>query len=84
MAKRNENTTTVETVEIWEYEYKGMDGGDPYWIPEDDERSASYKATGNLATGNIRSRTKVITTVSTPWAVKKQTLVAPENGYGTR
>lgn len=83
MSKQSENTTTVETVEVWEYEYKGMDGGKPYWIPEDDERSASYKATGNLATGNVRSRTQVITTVSTPWTVKKQTLIAPEDGYGT-
>jgi hypothetical protein len=83
MAKRNENTTTVETVEIWEYEYKDSDGGS-VWLREDDERSASYKATGNRATGNIRSKTEVITTVSTPWTVKEQTLVAPENGYGAR
>lgn len=83
MGKKNENTTTVETVEVWEYEYKGMEG-EPYWIPEDDERSASYKATGNLATGNVRSQTKLVTTISTPWKVKKQTLIAPEDGYGTR
>jgi hypothetical protein len=80
MGKQSENVTTVE---VWEYEYAGMEGK-PYWLPEDDERSASYKATGNLATGRVRSQTKVITTVSTPWVVKEQTLVAPEDGYGIK
>ena len=83
MVKKNENMTTVETVEVWEYEYKDSEGIS-VWIVEDDERSASYKATGNLATGNVRSRTKVITTLSTPWTVKKQTLIAPKDSYGTK
>lgn len=83
MGKKSENTTTVETVEVWEYEYKDSDGGS-VWIVEDDERSASYKATGNRATGNVRSKTKLVTTVSTPWKVKQQTLIAPEDGYGVR
>jgi hypothetical protein len=81
MSKKNE-TTTTKTVEIWEYEYKGSDGN--YWLPEDDERSASYKATGNLATGRVRSKTEVITTVSTPWTIKEQTLIAPKDSYGTK
>lgn len=77
-----QETTTTETVTDWEYEWKSEEGN--YWLPEYDERSASYKATGNCATGNVRSKTRVVTTVSTPWTVKKQTLIAPKDGYGTK
>lgn len=64
------NTTTEE---IWEYEYDGKAGdptwefeeGEPtvWWIEEDDERSASWKANGGRgATGRIRSYTRTVTT----------------------
>lgn len=77
----------VSTEVIWEYEYVIREKGQPdetIWIPEDDERSASYKALRDGATGNIRSRTVKVRRVkrqddeiieSTEWQVKKQNLL---------
>jgi hypothetical protein len=59
------------TEEVWEYEYDvlasepdaELEEGEPstFWIEEDDERSASWKALGKGGTGNIRSYTRTIT-----------------------
>lgn len=61
-------TKKEEFVE-WEYEYL-PDEGDAIWIREDDERSASCKASGRGGTGAIRSRTVMIR--RTPWTIKQQ------------
>jgi len=68
-----------KTEEVWEYEYDvlasepdvELDEGEPttIWIEEDDERSASWKAIGRYATGNIRSYTRTVT--FSPRTVKK-------------
>lgn len=58
MAKvKTKNNTGVKTVEktLWQYEYQTDN-----WIPEDDKRSASYKAA--KCTGRIRSCVQTITT----------------------
>ena len=65
-------TQKTEYVE-WEYEYLPSDGGSPFWIQEDDERSASHKAMSRGGTGAIRSRTVVVR--KTPWTMKQQDLV---------
>ncbi|WIB65367.1 hypothetical protein [Curtobacterium sp. MCBD17_040] len=62
MSRRKALTKAVSTV-IWEYQYDaGTSGSGPFWIVEDDERSASWKAHGDGGTGRIRSYTKTVTT----------------------
>jgi hypothetical protein len=85
MAKKQPKAKiTNETV--WEYEYNLIlpnEAPEVIWIPEDDERSASYKAVKPSATGRIRSREETIRTIkgdreiieASEWAVKVQTLV---------
>jgi hypothetical protein len=76
----------VTTEVVWEYEYVVTEKGqrpEIIWIPEDDERSASYKALSQGATGNIRTKTQKVSTVkgerevleSSQWQVKKQNLL---------
>lgn len=77
------------TREVWEYEHLlRLPGEEPemVWIPEDDERSASYKALREGSTGNIRSQTQKIRTTKgdveilerSEWSVKVQNLVTPK------
>lgn len=68
MAKSN---VKVVTTEEWEYEYANKEIA--HWIPEDDERSASYKAKNDFATGRIRSR--IVTTTTHKKIPKKPQLV---------
>lgn len=80
----------VTTYNEWDYELN--DDGHPLsndvqWVPEDDERSASWKAKGNRGTGYIRSREVTLTVTTTPkgevaetldysgWITKEQDLV---------
>ena len=86
MAKKQPQAKTI-TREEWAYEFNlTLPGEKPeiIWIAEDDERSASYKALRDGATGNIRSRTIKVRIVkreddqvleSTEWVVKKQNLL---------
>lgn len=86
MAKKQPQTK-ITTEVLWEYEYvittKGQQP-ETIWIPEDDERSASYKAVGrDGATGNIRTATQKVSTTkgereileSSEWVVKRQTML---------
>lgn len=86
MAKQQPKAKTT-TEEVWQYEYTCSEKGQPdetYWITEDDERSASYKAIGAGGTGNIRSRTETIRRTkrqddelleASEWQVKSQSLL---------
>ena len=86
MAKKQPKAK-VTTEVVWEYEYVVTAKGqrpETIWIPEDDERSASYKAVGrDGATGNIRTKTQKVSTLkgdseileSTDWEVKVQNLL---------
>lgn len=86
MAKKQPKTK-ITTEVLWEYEYvitaKGQQS-ETIWIPEDDERSASYKAIGrDGATGNIRTATQKVSITkgdreileTSEWAVKRQTML---------
>lgn len=80
----------ITTEVVWEYEYVIREKGqqpETIWIPEDDERSASYKALRDGATGNIRSRTETVQRQKreddvllevTEWQVKAQSLLPPK------
>lgn len=86
MAKKQPKAKTT-TQDVWQYEYIIREKGqqdEVLWIPEDDERSASYKALRENATGNIRSRSETVRSVkheddvlleATEWKVKKQNLL---------
>lgn len=85
MAKKQPKAK-VTTEVLWEYEYVLTEKGkrpETFWIAEDDERSASYKALRDGATGNIRTKTQKVSTVkgdreileSSEWKVKKQNLL---------
>jgi hypothetical protein len=85
MAKKQPKTK-VTTEVVWEYEYVITEKGkapEILWIAEDDERSASYKALREGATGNIRSRTQKVATTkgdreileAGEWQVKVQNLL---------
>lgn len=87
MAKKQPKAK-ITTEVLWEYEYVITEKGkkpETIWIPEDDERSASYKARSLTrgATGNIRTKTQKVSTTkgereileSGEWAVKRQTLL---------
>lgn len=75
-------TTFIE----WDYELANPIDG-VVWVPEDDERSASWKAKGDHGSGFVRSREVTVTTTTTPkgvatpaiaysdWDVKTQNLV---------
>lgn len=80
----------VTTYNEWDYELNDHGrplSNDVQWVPEDDERSASWKAKGKLGTGYIRSREVTLTVTTTPkgkvtealdysgWIVKEQGLV---------
>lgn len=65
MAKKQPKVK-VSTREVWEYEHLlTLPGEAPelIWIPEDDERSASYKALRDGSTGNIRSQVQKVQTI---------------------
>ena len=86
MAKKQPQAKTI-TREVWEYEYLlSLPNEKPeiIWIGEDDERSASYKAVREGATGQIRSRTETIRVQkreddvlldATEWKQKAQTFL---------
>jgi len=86
MAKKQPKAKTT-TQEVWQYEHLLQLPGEQdemIWIPEDDERSASYKAIRPGSTGNIRSRTETVRSVkhqddelleTTEWKVKVQNLL---------
>jgi hypothetical protein len=56
---------TVRVREVWEYELAGSPEQQhadeapvgPYWVEEDDENSAMWKAVSDGATGRVRSYT---------------------------
>lgn len=84
MAKKPKKVKAPKPQTIWQYECnipeqgkKGAPEWSPVeviWVPEDDERSASYKAIKPFGTGRIRS--KVINTgEETEWEVKTQNLL---------
>lgn len=85
MAKKQPKAK-ITTEVLWEYEYVIKEKGQPdeiIWIAEDDERSASYKAIRQGATGNIRTKTQKVSTTkgerevleSTEWQVKAQNMM---------
>ena len=85
MAKKQPKAKVI-TEELWEYEFVITEKGqrpETIWIAEDDERSASYKALREGATGNIRTKTQKVRIVkhdreileSDEWQVKEQTLL---------
>lgn len=85
MAKKQPKAK-ITTEVLWEYEYVITEKGqqpETIWIPEDDERSASYKALTRGATGNIRTKTQKVSTTkgereileSDEWKVKAQDLL---------
>lgn len=79
MAKvKTKNNTGVKVTEkeLWEYEYRQDE-----WIPEDDKRSASYKAV--KTTGRIRSCVQTTTlnrvtggsvSTQTPWQIQQASI----------
>lgn len=85
MAKKQPKAKVI-TEELWEYEFVITEKGqrpETIWIAEDDERSASYKALREGATGNIRTKTQKVRVVkhdreileSDEWQVKEQNLL---------
>lgn len=85
MAKKQPKAKVI-TEELWEYEFVITEKGqrpETIWIAEDDERSASYKALREGATGNIRTKTQKVRIVkhdreileSDEWQVKEQSLL---------
>lgn len=86
MAKKQPKAKTT-TQEVWQYEYLLQLPGEQdemIWIPEDDERSASYKALRENSTGRLRSRTETVRSAkhqddelleATEWIVKVQNLL---------
>lgn len=77
MAKKQKQVKAPKPQTVWEYECILRFPGEPeeiIWVPEDDERSASYKAISAGGTGKIRS--KVINTAErNDWQVKTQNLL---------
>ena len=72
MAKKQPQVK-ITTEVVWEYEFvvtaKGQQP-ETIWIPEDDERSASYKAIGrDGATGRIRTATQKVRTIKGDWEI---------------
>lgn len=82
MAKKQKRVQAPKPQTVWEYEAAlpatKHEPEEILWVPEDDERSASYKAISPNGTGKIRS--KVINTgEESEWQVKTQTLLPPKS-----
>lgn len=77
MAKKQKRVKTPKPQTIWQYECVLKEKGQPdeiLWVPEDDERSASYKATSKHGTGRIRSK-EINTGEENDWQVKVQDIL---------
>lgn len=77
MAKKQKQVKPPKPQTVWEYECVLNIPGEPeeiIWVPEDDERSASYKAIRPDGTGKIRSKV-INTSEDSDWQVKTQTLL---------
>ena len=77
MAKKQKRVKAPKPQTVWEYECVLSIPGEPVeiiWVPEDDERSASYKAISPSGTRRVRS--KVINTPEeNDWEVKTQNIL---------
>lgn len=78
MAKKQKQVKAPKPQTVWEYEcslptWPGYPN-ELIWVPEDDERSASYKAISQSGTGLIRSKV-INTSEENDWEVKAQTLL---------
>ena len=77
MAKKQKAVKAPRPETLWEYECIVPQPGRPSratWIPEDDERSASYKAVSEKGTGRVRSK-EINTGENNEWVVKAQTIL---------